>query len=1538
MKSLVRSALAGVLALGTAAGVLTGLAPVALADANSRSGVVAERPRDAGVHAIDGEVRTVAQVGGSVVLGGNFTAVGPVTRGAGGVVDIAGTSFGASFPDVNGTVQAAVPDGSGGWYVGGTFGTVAGQLRTNVAHVDASGGLTTFAPSLDGSVYDLTLTGADLVIGGDFTTVNGQSAAGVARIDTAGQLVWGADVAGGPVRAVAVSNDGALVYAGGEFSKVHGATVRRLVAVDAGTGQQATGWAAGSPNLGVYDIVVRPSGEVLVAGQFTKVGGVPRTRLASLDGSTGALGSLDVSINNLVSDLELDDSSQVLYIAGSFGSVAGAARSRLAGIDLTSGAVTSLSVSAITGTIQSLAADGAGGLFLGGDFQITPEKANPAILARVDVSTNAVTSVVPYAQTPRSLARQPQTGTSAALTLERSGGSLFVGGDFSDYGSVARSGLAAYDLATGALRSDFDPAPNGQVMTVKSSADGNSAFVGGEFDTIGGQSHSRIAKLSIADGSNVPGFTASADSYVKDLAVRSDGTAVYVGGNFAVFNDAPASRLTAISPTSGATLSTFSMPLTEPTNDTSEGGLRAMALSADETRLMVIGNFRKINGLERPLMAQIDVSGSVATVTPWQTDVYDQPCAHAGKIGYMRDIDISPDGSTAYVVSSGHFYYPACDTLNAFPTASTGGNVQPTWSTKIGDTLEAVAADRDAVYISGHFRYLDTETHSDPRFQIAAVEPATGKGINWVPNAGGYRGVLALELEPAGLFAGSDGDAFGGVNHGRNAFWPNPNPGIEVRKAPNRSFVEAPDGDSVHYQVRVQNTFSDRSVTLTGLADDRLGDLASSGTCTVPQTLAPGAQYNCTTAAELVNGPLSSLVEGTVTATGLADTQAVSDTDTSHVIVQAATPTFRLRAVAGPAVIAYPGGTVRFSLTMMNLDPLNATTVTSLSNPDFGDLSSECGLPKQVGPSELIYCRIDREVTGSVGSRPAFPFTSTATFTTGDSPGQVSATSSQTLTIDPPVGGTKVLAVVSDPAALGSADLKVTSQLDDAYAVTYVDDDLVDPATISPEYSLVVLYPSVREAKIGTRLRSLDLPMLVLHSRVLDEMGMAQTGGQTITANQVEMVTGRHPLAAALAGTQTISSKPKTVGYATPEPGASVISTVAGGGATEFAYTKGTAMAGGTTAAACRVYINAVVPGALNNTGWNLVNRAAAYASMNCGKNMLWTAGGNGSTANTPEGAQAVATGMPGLYGVAVDSQDRVYYADASQHRVRRIEADGTVTDIAGTGTAGFSGDGGQATQAMLRAPSRLAFDAAGNLYIADTSNNRIRKVDVATGVISTVVGTGSAGNTGDGGQATAARLRTPYDVTFAPDGTMYIADRGNQKVRKVDTSGVITTFAGNGTAGYNGDDIPATSARLYNPYSVDVAADGSVLIADYDNERIRSVDAGGTITTFAGTGIASVGGDGGPAAEAGLHKPIYVYAAPNGDVYIGESNNNRIRLVHDGLIDTFAGSGEFGYVGDGGLPLFSTWRRPSSIAADSQGNLWVIDRSNRRIRVINAS
>ncbi len=203
--------------------------PAAVADPNSRPGTFAERPRDAAVHAVDGEVHTLAQVGGTVVFGGNFTKVGPVTRGGAGIVDTAASSFGSTFPDVNGAVSVAVPDGNGGYFIGGNFTSVGGQSRSNLAQVDSTGAVTAFDPSPNGVVNDLALNADRLVVGGAFTAIAGQPAGAVASLSPSGSFQWGGTVTGGAVRTVGLSLAGDLVYVGGDFSQVGGVVFRRAV-------------------------------------------------------------------------------------------------------------------------------------------------------------------------------------------------------------------------------------------------------------------------------------------------------------------------------------------------------------------------------------------------------------------------------------------------------------------------------------------------------------------------------------------------------------------------------------------------------------------------------------------------------------------------------------------------------------------------------------------------------------------------------------------------------------------------------------------------------------------------------------------------------------------------------------------------------------------------------------------------------------------------------------------------------------------------------------------------------------------------------------------------------------------------------------------------------------------------------------------------------------------------------------------------------------------------------------------------------------
>ena len=280
------------------------------------------------------------------------------------------------------------------------------------------------------------------------------------------------------------------------------------------------------------------------------------------------------------------------------------------------------------------------------------------------------------------------------------------------------------------------------------------------------------------------------------------------------------------------------------------------------------------------------------------------------------------------------------------------------------------------------------------------------------------------------------------------------------------------------------------------------------------------------------------------------------------------------------------------------------------------------------------------------------------------------------------------------------------------------------------------------------------------------------------------------------------------------------------------------------------------------------------------------------------------------------------------------------ITTAVGTGEPGFAGDGGPADRARLNGPFDIGFDTAGNLYFSDTFNHRIRRVDARTGIISTVAGSGEAGYAGDGGPATLARLNEPYGIAIDKMANVYIADRHNHCVRRVDgASGVITTLAGNGSAEFGGDGGPAARAGMVEPNGLALdPAQGRLFVADVAGNRVRVVDlAAGTIATFAGTGEAKHSGDGGPAAAAGIHGARAVKVAAGGVVYILERQGSTLRVVdpRTGIITTLAGTGALGYSGDGGPTLAAVFNAPKELAIDRRGNLLIVDTENHAIREI---
>jgi sugar lactone lactonase YvrE len=306
--------------------------------------------------------------------------------------------------------------------------------------------------------------------------------------------------------------------------------------------------------------------------------------------------------------------------------------------------------------------------------------------------------------------------------------------------------------------------------------------------------------------------------------------------------------------------------------------------------------------------------------------------------------------------------------------------------------------------------------------------------------------------------------------------------------------------------------------------------------------------------------------------------------------------------------------------------------------------------------------------------------------------------------------------------------------------------------------------------------------------------------------------------------------------------------------------------------------------------------------------------------------------------GITVDDFGNLYVADTGAQVIRKLTQSGSITTIAGVGSAGYSGDGGPAISATFRAPFSLTSDATGSLYITDLGNAAVRRIS-PDGIIGTVAGTGLGGYSGDGGPATSAQLSTlAYTTAIDASGAFYIANTRNSRIRRVTPDGIITTVAGNGTAGYSGDGGPAIEAQLNNPSSVAVDSSGNLYIVDELNDRIRRVTPDGKIDTVAGTGVRGYSGDGAAAVAANLNLPWHVTVDKDGKLYFSDTGNRRIRVVSaDGVIHTIAGNGISGYSGDGGLATNARINGPLAVAVSSDGSIYFIDSNNNCIRKVTA-
>jgi len=332
------------------------------------------------------------------------------------------------------------------------------------------------------------------------------------------------------------------------------------------------------------------------------------------------------------------------------------------------------------------------------------------------------------------------------------------------------------------------------------------------------------------------------------------------------------------------------------------------------------------------------------------------------------------------------------------------------------------------------------------------------------------------------------------------------------------------------------------------------------------------------------------------------------------------------------------------------------------------------------------------------------------------------------------------------------------------------------------------------------------------------------------------------------------------------------------------------------------------------------------------------TIAGTGKPGFSGDGGPAIKAELDNPFGIVRGPDGALYYCEYTGQRVRRIGKDGIITTLAGSGKVGFTGDGGPALEATFNKPHELRFDATGDLYIVDMVNHAVRKIDMKTGILTTIAGTGQPGYSGDGGPAVKAQFKQPHSIQFGPEGDLYICDIGNHVIRRLDMkTGMISTFAGTGKAGDTPDGSPIEGTPLKGPRSLDFDKAGNLWLATREGNQVFKFDLkAGKIHHIAGTGKGGFTGHGGPALEATLSGPKGISVDADGNVWLADCESHSIRMIDakTGRIELIAGTGKKGDGADGD-PLKCEMARPHGVYADADGGIYIGDSEAHKIRVL---
>lgn len=327
------------------------------------------------------------------------------------------------------------------------------------------------------------------------------------------------------------------------------------------------------------------------------------------------------------------------------------------------------------------------------------------------------------------------------------------------------------------------------------------------------------------------------------------------------------------------------------------------------------------------------------------------------------------------------------------------------------------------------------------------------------------------------------------------------------------------------------------------------------------------------------------------------------------------------------------------------------------------------------------------------------------------------------------------------------------------------------------------------------------------------------------------------------------------------------------------------------------------------------------------------TFAGTGATGTGGDGAAATLATFTYPHGMATDGAGNIYITDANGHTIRKVSTSGIITTIAGTGVAGYNGEGIVATAAQVNNPFAITVDAAGTIYFTEAAGARVRKI--AGGMMYTIAGNGVPGFSGDGGPATASVIRYGGGIVIDNAGNILFSDNSNNRIRKINTSGIISTYAGNGSMVYSGDGVQATATAIFSPGFIAMDVAGNLFVSENGGNRVRKITPAGIISTYAGNGTATETGDGGPATAAGTRGPGGMDIDHEGNLYVMNYSNNVRKITPAGIISTFAGTGAATSTGDGGPAALATFNTPTGLMVDNCGKILIAEGNGKRVRRI---